>query len=172
MANYKNSYQYETSPRKLQPEYNPPQKEKLKKQNQKQIADYQVKKQKKKMQKKKKVKCVLGIAVVFAVLFAFSYRNAQISESYTKLKNQEKELSMLQKENNQLKVAIENNLNLGDLEQKAKEQLGMQKATTKQTRYVNLPKKDYVEVASEQINLNNNENILERVYQFVTNQKQ
>lgn len=172
MANYKNSYQYETSPRKLQPEYNPPQKEKLKKQNQKQIADYQVKKQKKKMQKKKKVKCVLGIAVVFAVLFAVSYRNAQISESYTKLKNQEKELSMLQKENNQLKVAIENNLNLGDLEQKAKEQLGMQKATTKQTRYVNLPKKDYVEVASEQINLNNNENILERVYQFVTNQKQ
>lgn len=172
MANYKNSYQYETSPRKLQPEYNPPQKEKLKKQNKKQIADYQVKKQKKKMQKKKKVKCVLGIAVVFAVLFAVSYRNAQISESYTKLKNQEKELSMLQKENNQLKVAIENNLNLGDLEQKAKEQLGMQKATTKQTRYVNLPKKDYVEVASEQINLNNNENILERVYQFVTNQKQ
>lgn len=172
MANYKNSYQYETSPRKLQPEYNPPKKEKLKKQNQKQIADYQVKKQKKKMQKKKKVKCVLGIAVVFAVLFAVSYRNAQISESYTKLKNQEKELSMLQKENNQLKVAIENNLNLGDLEQKAKEQLGMQKATTKQTRYVNLPKKDYVEVASEQINLNNNENILERVYQFVTNQKQ
>ncbi len=172
MANYKNSYQYETSPRKLQPEYNPPKKEKLKKQNKKQIADYQVKKQKKKMQKKKKVKCVLGIAVVFAVLFAVSYRNAQISESYTKLKNQEKELSMLQKENNQLKVAIENNLNLGDLEQKAKEQLGMQKATTKQTRYVNLPKKDYVEVASEQINLNNNENILERVYQFVTNQKQ
>lgn len=172
MANYKNSYQYETSPRKLQPEYNPPKKEKLKKQNQKQIADYQVKKQKKKMQKKKKIKCILGIAVVFAVLFAVSYRNAQISENYTKLKNQEKELSMLQKENNQLKVAIENNLNLGDLEQKAKEQLGMQKATTKQTRYVNLPKKDYVEVASEQINLNNNENILERVYQFVTNQKQ
>lgn len=171
MANYKNSYQYETSPRKLQPEYNPPKKEKLKKQNQKQIADYQVKKQKKKMQKKKKIKCILGIAVVFVVLFAVSYRNAQISENYTKLKNQEKELSMLQKENNQLKVAIENNLNLGDLEQKAKEQLGMQKATTKQTRYVNLPKKDYVEVASEQINLNNNENILERVYQFVTNQK-
>ena len=95
----------------------------------------------------------MGIAVVFAVLFAFSYRNAQISESYTKLKNQEKELSMLQKENNQLKVAIENNLNLGDLEQKAKEQLGMQKATTKQTRYVNLPKKDYVESASEKVKI-------------------
>ena len=109
---------------------------------------------------------------MFSVLFAVSYRNAQISENYTILKNQEKELSTIQKENGQLKVAIENSLNLSEIEQKAKEELGMQKATTKQTRYVNLPKRDYIEVASEQIDMSTNENLLERIYNYFTKSKE
>ena len=109
---------------------------------------------------------------MFSVLFAVSYRNAQISENYTILKNQEKELSTIQKENGQLKVAIENSLNLSEIEQKAKEELGMQKATTKQTRYVNLPKRDYIEVASEQIDMSTNENFLERIYNYLTKNKE
>lgn len=170
MAYYKNNYMYETSPRKLKPEYSPP-KKKVKR------VETQVKQDKNKPKtinklKRNKLKCVFGVLVMFLVLFTVSYRNAQISENYTILKNQEKELSSIQKENGQLKVAIENSLNLGEIEQKAKEELGMQKATTKQTRYVNLPKRDYIEVASEQIDMSTNENFLERIYNYLTKNKE
>lgn len=166
MAYYKNNYMYETSPRKLKPEYNPP----TKKINKGEVQKKQNKSKTKTVNnlRKNKMKCIFGLIIMFSVLFTVSYRNAQISENYTKLKNQEKELSTLQKENGQLKVAIENSLNLGEIEQKAKEELGMQKATTKQTRYVNLPKKDYIEVASEQIDMSTNENLIERIYNYIT----
>ena len=62
-----------------------------------------------------------------------------------------KELSALQKENEQLEVNIENSLNLNNIEKQAKEKLGMQKLTNKQTVYVTLPKKDYVEPATEEV---------------------
>lgn len=170
---YKNNYMYETSPRKLKPEYSPPKKrvKKVKK------VETQIKQNKNKPKaenrvRKNKLKCVFGLLVIFSVLFAVSYRNAQISENYTILKNQEKELSTIQKENVQLKVAIENSLNLSEIEQKAKEELGMQKATTKQTRYVNLPKRDYIEVASEQIDMSTNENLLERIYNYFAKSKE
>ena len=90
---------------------------------------------------------------MFSVLFAVSYRNAQISENYTILKNQEKELSTIQKENGQLKVAIENSLNLSNIEEQAKNKLAMSKLTNKQTVYVTLPKRDYIESASEKIDI-------------------
>ena len=170
---YKNNYMYETSPRKLKPEHSPPKKrvKKVKK------VETQIKQNKNKPKaenrvRKNKLKCVFGLLVIFSVLFAVSYRNAQISENYTILKNQEKELSTIQKENGQLKVAIENSLNLSEIEQKAKEELGMQKATTKQTKYVNLPKRDYIEVASEQIDMSTNENLLERIYNYFTKSKE
>ena len=60
-------------------------------------------------------------------------------------------MSSLQKENEQTKVSIENGLNLNNIEKLAKEKLGMQKLTNKQTVYINLPKKDYVESASEEV---------------------
>ena len=65
--------------------------------------------------------------------------------------NQKKQLAALQKENEQLKVSIENSLNLNNIEKVAKEELGMQKLSSKQVVYVTLPKKDYVESASEKI---------------------
>jgi len=45
----------------------------------------------------------------------------------------------------------------------AKEKLGMQKLTNRQTVYINLPKKDYVEPASEKIVKNNNENWFQKL---------
>lgn len=61
------------------------------------------------------------------------------------------ELSEVQKANEQLNVNIQNSLNLNKIEQSAKELLGMQKLTTKQTIYVSLPKRDYVEPATEEV---------------------
>jgi len=42
-------------------------------------------------------------------------------------------------------------LNLNNLEQEAKEQLGMQKLNSSQTIYITLPKTDYIEPAAEQV---------------------
>ena len=60
-------------------------------------------------------------------------------------------MSILQKENEQLKVAIENSLNPSVIEKIAREELGMQKLSSKQTVYITLPKRDYVESASEKM---------------------
>ena len=116
-------YQYETSPRKLQPEYeprkNPYEKKKSSTQN--------VKKAKNNKQAKKhlkpKVKLVIYIAVGFAILFAISYQNSLITESFNQKESLKKNLSAIEKENEQLKVNIEKSLNLNNVEQSAKEML-------------------------------------------------
>ena len=96
-------------------------------------------------------------------MLTISYRNSQINEKFTEIQSLKKELSATQKENEQLKVNIENNLNLNTVEKMAKEKLGMQKLTNRQTVYINLPKKDYVEPASEKIVKNSNENWFQKL---------
>ena len=90
-----------------------------------------------------------------------SYRNSQINEKFSEVQTLKKELSSIQKENEQLKVSIENSLNLNTIEKLAKEKLGMQKLTNKQTVYVTLPKKDYVESASEEVVIEQEKNWFE-----------
>ena len=92
-------------------------------------------------QKKKRTKATLVVIAIFAVLLTISYRNSKINEKFTEVQSLKKELSSLQKENEQLKVNIENSLNFNNIEKLAKEKLGMQKLTNKQTVYVSLPKK-------------------------------
>lgn len=163
MANY-NRYQYETSPRKLQPEYKPVRKKYPKKStarkndtkkqsiNIKENENRNVKpKTKQKRRFKPKVKVVIYVMSVFAVLFAISYRNSLINENFSKIKALKSDLAVLQKENGQLEISIENSMNLQNLEQSAKELLGMQKLDSSQSVYVKLPKEDYVEPATEEI---------------------
>ena len=139
-------YQFETSPRKLQPAY------KKKKRPQLHIVEEIREKNKASSEeKKKKVKTTLYIVGIFAVLLTISYRNSQINEKFNKVQSLKREISSLQKENEQTKVNIENNLNSNYIEQQAKEKLGMKKLTNKQTVYINLPKKDYVESPSEKV---------------------
>ena len=143
-------YQYTTSPRKLEPDYN--KKQKKKRQNLKVVKD--VKRQDIKVskeQKKQRKRITMLIVIVFAVFLTVSYRNSQINERFSEVQNLNKELSSIQKENEQLKVNIENSLNLKYIEQMAKEKLGMQKLTNRDTVYINLPKKDYTESASEKV---------------------
>ena len=142
-------YQYETSPRKLKPEY-----EKSKKTDSKTKGNtlkQKEQKTKEKRQLKPKVKVVLYVLIGFGILFAISYRNSLITESFSKKEDMKKELSVIQKENAQLKINIQNSLNLANVEKSATSMLGMKKLDDSQKIYVNLPKKDYVEPASEQI---------------------
>ena len=162
-------YQYTTSPRKLEPNYNKQRKRKPKKQKLKVVEN--VKRQDiktSKEQKKQEKKITMLIIMIFAVLLTISYRNSQINESFSEVQNLKKELSAVEKENEQLKVNIENNLNLNYIEQMAKEKLGMQKLTNKDTVYINLPKKDYTESASEKV-IKEDKNWFEKIIENIAN---
>lgn len=156
-------YQYETSPRKIQPEY-----ETRKKQSQVKKVN-KVQKQNVKINSKSKAKVLLYLAIGFAILFVIGYRNSQITETFNKKEGLKKELSLAQKENEQLKISIENSLNLNTVEQLAKEKLGMQKLNNKQKIYVSLDKKDYIETGAEDIVVEENESVWEKIIGAVTN---
>ena len=103
----------------------------------------------------------------FIILFAISYRNSVINEKFSEIKSLRTNLAGIEKENQQLKVNIENNLNLKSVEQSAKEILGMQKLNNSQTVYINLPKEDYVESATEEIEKEDNSNWFEKIINII-----
>ena len=107
------SYQYGTSPRKIQPEYNP----------------------KKRQTKKKNPK-----------------------------QNKKQELSAIEKTNGQTEISIESSLNLKNLEKTAKKKLGMQKLDNDQKVYVTLPKKDYTESATPEVETEQSSNWLKDLF--------
>jgi len=139
------NYQYETSPRKLEPEHLP-----RKKTQQRKRTNIN-KKTKTKKQLKSHIKVVMNILAIFSVLFVISYRNSLINESFNRKEKLQSQLRVTQKENEQLQVSIENSQNLANVERIAKDRLGMQKLDNTQKVYVNLPKKDYVEPAVEEV---------------------
>lgn len=163
-----NRYEYTTSPRKIDPNYQKrkqPKRKPLKVVEDLPRQDVKISKE----QKKKQTKLTLTVIAIFILLLTISYRNSQINEKFTEVQTLKKELSSLQKENEQLKVSIENSVNINTIEKLAKEKLGMQKLTNKQTVYVSLPKKDYVESASEEVILDEEKNWFEQFVDKIFN---
>lgn len=170
MANAR--YQYGTSPRKIQPDEIQNQrkrKQKIEKKPKlkvvKEVPRQEVKVPK--AQRKRQLKLTMFAVMAFAVLLAISYQNSQISIKFAEMQTQKKELANLQKENEQLEISIENSLNLSNIEKEAKEQLAMEKLTNKQTVYVNLPKKDYVEAATEKVVIDEEKSWFEKVADWI-----
>lgn len=168
-------YQYETSPRKLEPEYEPRKKKKnsktktqVKKKNTSK-SKKQSKKEKAREARKAKFLIALNCTLILAALFAIIFRNSLIGQSFAQVQLLKSEISEIQKENDQLEISIQNNLNLGNIEQEAKEKLGMQKLTSKQTIYLNLPKKDYVEPSTEEVVMEESTGILQNIINFLKN---
>lgn len=138
-------YQYETSPRKLQPSQDYRNKKKNNSNN-----------KKSNVHKKAKVnnsKIILAIGIAFVILFAISYRNALIAQKYNELKGLKTKLAEIEKENKQIEVNIESKTNLGTIEEKASKELGLKKLDSSQTVYVSLDKQDYVESSVEKVKL-------------------
>lgn len=161
-------YEYGTSPRKLKPEYEPinnPNQYKSKKTSTVKKVN---RKTKTKLKIKPRAKLVLYIAIGFLALFSISYRNSLIAESFNDKEKLKQDVSSIQKENEQLKVNIESSLNLNNVEQMAKELLGMQKLDNKQKVYINLPKKDYIEPATEEVVIEENLNIWQKIWKGLT----
>ena len=164
-----NKYQYETSPRKLEPEYTPKKNPYKSKKTTARKVDRKKEQQKAKDLKKQKLKAIKYLVIGFLVIFAISYRNSQIDESFSKVESLKEELAELKKQNAQLEVSIESGLNLNNVEQEAKEQLGMQKLNPKQTIYVTLPKTDYIEPAAEEVVIKENSGGVKSIINSIMN---
>lgn len=159
-----NRYQYETSPRKLEPEYSPITKKYPKKSvtprnrnKTKNISKASI------IRRKDQFKLIAAVLIVFSAVLTMSYRNSQIDESFSKTEELKEKYMAIEKENDQMKVDIENSLNYNNVEQQAKELLGMQKLSNKQTVYVNLPKKDYIQPATETVVIEKNDGFINTV---------
>lgn len=170
MANAR--YQYGTSPKKIQPDGTQNQKNRKQKVEKKpklkvvkEVPRQEVKVSK--AQRKRQLKLTMLAVMAFAVLLAISYQNSQINVKFAEMQSQKKELASLKKENEQLEISIENSLNLSNIEKEAKEQLAMEKITNKQTVYVSLPKRDYVEAATEKVVIDEEKSWLEKIADWI-----
>lgn len=173
MANYRGyGFQYETSPRKLQPEYepnkNPYKKKKSSLSKTKANSNKQQNKSVAKKKNKYNYKPVAYIMITFAMLFTISYRYSLINEQHNAKEEIKSKVSAVQKENEQLKVSIENSLNLSSVAKAAEDKLGMQKLDNNQKIYLDLQKKDYVEPASEEVIIDDNISWFERILNTLT----
>ncbi len=175
-SNNYGKYQYETSPRKVKPEYEPQRKRdnisKTTTTNKNKPKIVEKKKVNSNKKKKKhinqQIKVVEYVILGFIILLAISYRNSLITESFNKKEQLKSDLAVIEKENQQLEVNIQNALNLSNIEKAAKENLGMKKLDSTQKRYVSLPKKDYVEPASEQITTSEEKPWFKKIIEILT----
>ena len=107
------------------------------------------------MERKKNIIRIFDVIICFLMLMLISYRYATINANFRQKENLKKELASIQKENEQLKVNIEKQMNFNAIEQEAKEKLGMQKLDNNQKVYVNLNKSDYIEPSESVSNTEN-----------------
>lgn len=181
-------YQSETSPRKIQTEYRPYKNKysdgksttlqnKAIKTNHSKIEKQPARntkitysQNKAGVQNKREIKArtVVYVALVFSVLFVIIYRNSVINETFSQKEEIKNNVASIEKTNEQLQVSIENNLNLTSIEKEAKERVGMQKLDNAQKVYISLDKRDFVEVAAEEIILEEETNIFERLLKSFT----
>ena len=145
-------YEYGTTPRKLEPNYRPSTTRKRDIQEQIKINERQ-RKEALKLERKKHNKNVALVIAIFLILLAISYRSSLINEKFNEIQTAKEKLASIEKTNGQLQVSIEGSLNLSNVEESAKEKLGMQKLDNGQKVFVTLDKKDYVEAGTEDINI-------------------
>lgn len=156
------AYTYETSPRKLRPEYMP------------EITTKKKTRAKAKPKTKAKAKAkthasaIIYTFIGFLMLFTISYRNSLINETYNKMETAKSSLSAIQKENEQLKINIENSLNLSNIEKEASDQLGMRSISNAQKVYINVEKEDYIETSKNEVNINKEESWFDKIIKTLT----
>lgn len=147
------AYQYETSPKKIEPEYHSKKKSKKYVPKTPKSKVNNVKKKallKMKEETKQKVKICTYIFVLFAMFLLISYRNTLINQNFAQIQKIKSNVQEVEKENEQIDMNIRNSLNLPNIEEQAK-LLGMQKLSNSQKIYITLDKKDYVEASGEAV---------------------
>ena len=150
MINY---YEYETSPRKEEEYIRRKPRKKVNEVKTREDIKRKVRKAQA-IQSRKNIKNIIEVGIGFILLLTISYRYALINSRFSEKEGLKATLSTIQKQNAQLQVSIEQGMNINNIEQAAKEKLGMQKLDNNQKVYVNLQKKDYIESSSSQKSLN------------------
>lgn len=112
---------------------------------------------------KAQAEIILKVILILGILFIMTFKDSEKDQLFTEIKTLKAEITQLNKDNDQLEISIQNSLNLNTIEQAAKDLLGMQKLTAKQTRYINLPKKDYVEPRVEEVVVEEKKNVFEKI---------
>lgn len=166
MASY--DYQYDSTARKKEPEVKT-----RKKLPKKSIS--KIKQNNKNKANKSKNKEAIVARTNFAILMVIilgstlllMYRNVKIRESFAGVQALSKEVTRIEKENSQIAVNIQNNLNLNNIESVASSSLGMQKLSSKQTIYINLDTKDYTEITQKSITKEDKTNIIQDAINWV-----
>ena len=171
MASY--GYQYGTSPKKVEPEVKTSKKSPKKyinnenKKNAKKTKNVETKKQKDKIKAKElqiaRTNFVILMVVILGCILLLMYRSIKIRESFAGVQEMNKQVSLLEKENSQISVQIQNNLNLNNIEEIATTSLGMQKLSSKQTVYINLDTKGYTEVSQKSITKEDKKSLFKKV---------
>ena len=141
------AYEYETSPRKYREVYGSRTKTTKTKTKTKTKA---------KVKEVNKISIIAYIAVIFTLFAVISFRNSIINETYNQKEALKKQVSITEKENEQLKISIENSLNLENIQKRATEELGMQKSSNSQKVYINLDKQDYIETTRDMVKIEDN----------------
>ena len=104
---------------------------------------------------KRFIQVLTPIIIIMGLLLMLGYRNAIINTKLSEKEKLKSELSAINKQNAQLQVAIESSMNINQIEQLAKEKLGMQKLSNDQKVYVVLHKQDYTESSKKQVIISN-----------------
>ena len=173
----RNSYQYGTSPRKYDIEYTTTVKQVKSKTKPKQVQTKQkeLKNKVSKTEAKKNVQegksralQVVVVLAIFGMLLTVSYREIAIMEMFNQKKSLENNLAVIQKEDGQVEKSIkevESTLDWNSIQQKATEQLGMQK---KAGTPVDLDKSDNVETSSKLIK-EESSSIIDKIIEYFIN---
>lgn len=147
-------FEFGTTPKKLEPDYDSRKIKKSKEEIKRQIKiNERQKKEALRLEQKKHNKNVALVAAIFLILLTISYRSSLINERFNDIQSSKEKLASIQKTNGQLEVSIESSLNLSNVKNAAKEKLGMQDLDNSQKVYVTLDKKDYVEGAAESVSI-------------------
>lgn len=111
---------------------------------------------------------VLYIIGIFVCIFIVSCSYSAVNSVFAEKEKMKNELGNVQKQNAQLQVAIEQKLNISNIEQEAKARLGMQKLDNSQKVYVTLEKKDYTESSADTIKSDTDETWVNKFSKLVT----
>ena len=172
----RNSYQYGTSPRKYDMDYidveitksNKEKTKKIVKEKNKTNIDAKKKQKTKAQQGRSRAIQVVTVLAIFGMLLTVSYREIAIMEMFNQKKNLENNLAVIQKEDGQVEKSIkevESTLDWNSIQQKAAEQLGMQK---KSGTLVDLDKSDNVETTSKLIK-EEKTNLVDKIIEYFIN---
>lgn len=163
MANRAYAYQYETSPRKLEPEYKKTKPNK-KKSVQKRSTQVSKKSSNKKKKTKQKIKLsfearfFMNSIMIFITIFAIIACQALVNQRY-------KEKESLKQEYNELLTSFNGGIDSEDDVRFLASEYGMQ---TKSATLINLGISDYIESSKDEIDVED-ENILNKIINLVKN---